>query len=97
MATSKILTESLRTTQVEAIAKSGEYEYQVTYSCNGVELLRLSCNINKIDENENRIYSGYMASESGNKSMNFPADVEVAPHVTMFENILTEVKAGLTA
>ena len=97
MATSKVLTENFRTTQVEAIAKSGEYEYQVTYSCNGAELLRLSCNINKVDENENRIYSGYMASENGNKSMNFPADVVVTTHIAMFESILTEVKAGLSA
>ena len=97
MTTSKILTENSKTTQVEAIARSGEYEYQVTYSCNGAELLRLSCSINKVDENGNRIYSGYMASESGNKSMNFPADVVVTPHITMFESILTEVKVGLSA
>ena len=93
----KILTENSRTTQVEAIAKSGEYEYQVSYSYNGNELRRLSCNINKVDVNENRTYSGYMSFENGNKSMNFPADVVVTPHITMFESILTEVKVGLSA
>lgn len=93
----KILTENSRTTQVEAIAKSGEYEYQVSYSYNGNELRRLSCNINKVDVNENRTYSGYMSFENGNKSMNFPVDVEVAPHVVMFDNILNEVKGELSS
>ena len=50
----KILTENSRTTQVEAITKSGEYEYQVSYSYDGKELRRLSCNINKVTGNEER-------------------------------------------
>ena len=93
----KILTEYSRTTQVEAITKSGEYEYQVSYSYDGKELRRLSCNINKVTGNEERTYSGYMSSENGNKAMNFPADIEIAPHITMFESILQEVNEGLAA
>ncbi|MDD3038601.1 hypothetical protein [Bacteroides sp.] len=97
MTTSKVLTENSKTTQVEAIARSGEYEYQVTYSYDGNELHRLTCNINKVEVNEQRNYAGYMSFENGNKSMNFPANVEIAPHIVMFEAILTEVKAGLPA
>lgn len=96
----KILTEKSRTTQVEATAKSGEYEYQVSYSYDGKELRRLSCNINKVtglEGNEEHTYSGYMSSENGNKAMNFPADVEIAPHIAMFESILLEVSEGLAA
>ena len=29
--------------------------------------------------------------------MNFPEDVEIAPHITMFESILQEVNESLTA
>lgn len=96
----KTLIENSRTTQVEAIATSGEYEYQVSYSYDGKELRRLSCNINKVtglEGNEEHTYSGYMSFENGNKAMNFPADVEIAPHVAMFESILLEVSEGLAA
>lgn len=92
----KYLTENLRTTQVESTAKGGEYEYHVSYVYNGKNLLRLSCNIYKCNA-ENQSYSGCMSFESGNKSMNFPEDVEIAPHVTMFESILQEVNEGLAA
>ena len=39
----KILSEKTRTTQVEAIAKEGEYEYQTTYSYNENGITRLQC------------------------------------------------------
>lgn len=29
--------------------------------------------------------------------MNFPEDVEIVPHITMFESILQEVNEGLAA
>ncbi|WP_368121999.1 hypothetical protein [Bacteroides thetaiotaomicron] len=95
----KILKEKSRVTQVDALAKVGEYEYQVSYSYDGNELRRLICNINKVTElngTEDRVYSGYMSFENGNKSMNFPADVEVEPHVAIFEDILQEVRGDLT-
>ena len=90
----KYLTENLRTTQVESTAKGGEYD--VSYVYNGKNLLRMSCNIYKGNA-ENQSYSGCMSFESGNKSMNFPEDVEIAPHITMFESILQEVNESLTA
>ena len=92
----KYLTENLRTTQVESTAKGGEYEYHVSYVYDGKNLLRLSCNIYKCNA-ENQSYSGCMSFENGDKSMNFPADSDIIPHLTMFENILKEVNESLTA
>jgi len=86
----------LRTTQVESTAKGSEYEYHVSYVYNGKNLLSLSCNIYKGNA-ENQSYSGCMSFESGNKSMNFPADSDIIPHLTMFENIMKEVNESLTA
>lgn len=92
----KYLTENLRTTQVESTAKGSEYEYHVSYVYNGKNLLSLSCNIYKGNA-ENQSYSGCMSFESGKKSMNFPADSDIIPHLTMFENIMKEVNESLTA
>ena len=91
----KYLTENLRTTQVESTAKGGEYEYHVSYVYNGKNLLRLSCNIYKGNA-ENQSYSGCMSfRKCGDKSMNFPADSDIIPHLTMFENILKEVNESV--
>lgn len=84
----KILKEKSRVTQIDALAKTGEYEYQVSYSYDGNELRRLSCNIDKVTKlngTEDRVYSGHMSFENGNKSMNFPADVEVEPHAAILK------------
>ena len=82
----KILSEKTRTTQVEALAKEGEYEYQITYSYNENGITRLQCCIiqkAKTDLGEQ-------------KSMNFPTGIDMVPHISMFENILKEVNEGLT-
>ena len=92
----KVFNREFENYTVESTAKGGEYEYHVSYVYNGKNLLRLSCNIYKGNA-ENQSYSGCMSFESGNKSMNFPADVEIAPHIPMFESILQEVNEGLAA
>ena len=92
----KILSEKTRTTQVEAIAKEGEYEYQTTYSYNGIT--RLQCCIiqkAKTDLGEQTVHAGYMTLEGDSKSMNFPTGIDIVPHISMFENILKEVNEGL--
>lgn len=94
----KNLTETSRFTQVEAIAKNGEYEYQVSYSFSGKDLTRIQCNINKVETiegQEQHSYAGYMVTENGNKAMNFPGDSEIAPHLTMFDSIVSEVKLAV--
>ena len=86
----KILSEKTRTTQVEAIAKEGEYEYQTTYSYNENGITRLQCCIiqkAKTDLGEQTVHAGYM---------NFPTGIDMVPHISMFENILKEVNEGLT-
>ena len=98
--TTKILTEKSRATQVEAITKSGEYEYSVDYKFLNNELIRLQCTIEKVEKKdgiESRNSCGYMALENGNKSMNFPVDVDALPHITMFDSIVKEVKASLSS
>ena len=86
----KILSEKTRTTQVEAIAKEGDNENGIT---------RLQCCIiqkAKTDLGEQTVHAGYMALEGDSKSMNFPTGIDMVPHISMFENILREVNAGLT-
>lgn len=100
METKKILTEKSRATQVEAVAVSENYEYQVGYTFTGASLVRLQCNITEIAEVESveqRTYGGYMSLDNGNKSMNFPANVDAAKHIVVFENIIKEVCTGLSA
>lgn len=96
----KILTEKSRFTQVEAIARNGEFEYQTTYVHIGKDLSRIQCNIYKVEMVEgveNLISVGYMLFENGSKSMNILAEIEIAPHIVLFESILKEVKEGLVA
>lgn len=97
----KNLTEKSRATAVEAIAKSGEFEYGVNYSISAGKLLRLQCTVNrvkKVDDRDDRTYSGVMTLENtGNQSMSFPADVEPAPHVAYLQTIIAEVKAEIQA
>ena len=87
----KILSEKTRTTQVEALAKEGEYEYQITYSYNENGITRLQCCIiqkAKTDLGEQTVHAGYMALEGDS--------IDMVPHISMFENILKEVNEGLT-
>ena len=94
----KILSEKTRTTQVEAIAKEGEYEYQTTYSYNENGITRLQCCIiqkAKTDLGEQTVHAGYMTLEGDSKSMNFPTGIDIVPHISMFENIIKEVNEGL--
>ena len=97
----KNLTEKSRATAVEATSKNGDFEYGVNYSISAGKLLRLQCTVNrvkKVDEREDKIYSGFMSVESnGNQSMNFPADVDPAPHVAFLQTIIAEVKAEIQA
>ena len=94
----KILSEKTRTTQVEAIAKEGEYEYQTTYSYNENGITPLQCCIiqkAKTDLGKQTVHAGYMTFEGDSKSMNFPTCIDIVPHISMFENILKEVNEGL--
>ena len=91
-----MFTEESRATAVTGSAENGNFNYKVNYSTDGDKLLRLHCNVyKKASETEAEQYVGLMFNESGNKQFSFPQDVDVAPHVAVFETILGEVKASL--
>ena len=92
-----MFTEESRSIAVTGSAENGNFNYKVNYSTDGDKLLRLHCNVyKKATETEPEQYVGLMFNESGNKQFSFPQDIDVAPHVAVFETILSEVKASLT-
>lgn len=97
----KVLKETGRSIAVTATAKSGNFEYAVSYSFEGKELLTFRCNVSKVEQSEEygeqRTYSGYMSFENGSKSLNFPAECETAIHVALFEQMLAEVREEIGA
>jgi len=103
-----MFTEESRTTTVTGSAESGDYKYKVDYNLNGNNLVNLHCNVYKKTSEEvttstgtqtveKEEYTGLMFQESGNKQFSFPQDTDITPHVTVFEAVLTEIKASLTS
>ena len=91
-----MFTEKSRATAVTGSAESGGFIYKVNYSTDGDKLIRLHCNVyKKASETEPEQYVGLMFNESGNKQFSFPQDIDITPHVAVFETILGEVKASL--
>ena len=101
-----MLTENSRAIAVTATAEKGDYKYSVDYNLNGNKLVSLHCNIYKktieevttstgTQQVEKEEYAGLMFQENGNKQFSFPQDTDITPHVTVFEQILVEVKASL--
>jgi len=91
-----MFTEESRATAVTGSAENGNFNYKVNYSADGNKLIKLHCTVyKKATETEPEQYVGLMFNESGNKQFSFPQDVDVAPHVAVFETILGEVKASL--
>jgi hypothetical protein len=102
-----MFTEESRTISVAGSAESGDYKYKVDYNLNGNNLVNLHCNVYKKTSEEvttstgtqtveKEEYTGLMFQESGNKQFSFPQDTDITPHVTVFEAVLTEIKASLT-
>jgi len=102
-----MFTEESRTISVAGSAESGDYKYKVDYNLSGNSLTSLHCNVYKKTSEEvttstgtqtveKEEYTGLMFQESGNKQFSFPQDTDITPHVTVFEAVLTEIKASLT-
>ena len=94
---SKILTETSREVNVKATAKNGEYDYEVNYTYDdGENLKTVQCNIYKTNDGA-RQYMGYMSMTGGVKNLSFnpPADADILSHVTLFEQMLDEIEAGI--
>ena len=91
-----MFTEESRSITVAGSAESGGFVYKVNYSTDGDKLLKLHCNVyKKASETEAEQYAGLMFQESGNKQFSFPQDTDIAPHVAVFETILSEIKTAL--
>ncbi|WP_042371467.1 hypothetical protein [Bacteroides neonati] len=101
-----MLVETSRTTEVRGEVITDGYRYEVTYSLNGKELTRIHCNVNKkVSEEvetpegkqtvESQQYVGIMFKESGNKQISLQEGEEIAPHVVVFEQVLSEVSTLL--
>nr|WP_320058772.1 hypothetical protein [uncultured Bacteroides sp.] len=102
-----MFTEESRSTAVVGSTESGEYKYKVDYNVDNGNLIKMHCNVYKKTGEEvttstgkqtveREEYAGLMFQESGNKQFSFPQDTDITPHVTVFEAVLTEIKASLT-
>ena len=101
-----MLVEKSRTTEVRGEVITDGYVYGVNYKLNGNELVKLHCDVNKkVSEEvetpegkqtvESRKSVGIMFRESGNKQISLQEGEEIAPHVVVFEQILSDVAALL--
>ena len=101
-----MLVEKSRKQEVRGEVITGGYVYGVTYLLNDNELVKLHCDVNKkvseeietpegkqAVERQNNV--GIMFKESGNKQISLQEGEEIAPHVVVFEQILSEVTALL--
>lgn len=91
-----MFTEESRATAVTGSAENGNFNYKVNYSADGNKLIKLHCTVyKKTTETEPEQYAGLMSQENGNKQFSFPQDTDIAPHVTVFDTILSEIKTAL--
>ncbi|MGZ7270804.1 hypothetical protein ACXWPZ_09470, partial [Streptococcus pyogenes] len=62
----------------------------------GKSLIKLHCNVyKKATDTEVETYIGLMLQESGNKQISLKQDVDMVPHLTVFNQLLSEVNASL--
>ena len=95
-----MLTENSREIAVKATAEVDGYRYDVSYNTaiDGKTLQKLHCNVFKgATDTEPENYVGLMFQESGNKQVSLRQDVDMVPHLTVFNQILSEVTALLEA
>ena len=101
-----MLVEKSRTTEVRGEVITDGYIYGVNYSLNGGELVKLHCQVSKkVNEEietpegkqtvESQQYVGIMFRESGNKQISFQEGEEIAPHVVVFDQVLSEASTLL--
>ncbi len=95
-----MLTENSREIAVKATAEVDGYRYDISYNTaiDGKTLQKLHCNVyKKATEKEPETYLGLMFQESGNKQISLKQDVDMVPHLTVFNQILSEVTASIEA
>lgn len=99
-----LLKEINRTASVSAEAKSGEFTYNVGYTIENGIIRSLNCDVKQtVQESvevpggemqtvEREEHLGYLLNESGNIQISLRENVDIAPHLTMFNAILKKVK-----
>ena len=93
-----MFTEESRSIAVTGSAENDGFLYRVNYNTDGKNLIKLHCNVFKgATEKEPETYLGLMFQESGNKQISLRQDVDMVPHLTVFNQILSEVNATLSA
>lgn len=91
-----MFTEESRSIAVTGSAESNGFIYRVNYSTDGKKLLKLHCNVyNKATETKPEEYIGLMCQESGNKQISLKQDIDMVPHLTVFNQLLSEINASL--
>jgi len=91
-----MFTEESRSIAVTGSAESNGFIYRVNYSTDGKKLLKLHCNVyTKATETKPEEYIGLMCQESGNKQISLKQDIDMVPHLTAFNQLLSEVNASL--
>lgn len=92
-----MFTEESRSIAVTGSAESNGFIYRVDYNTDGKDLLKLHCNVyTKATETKPEEYIGLMCQESGNKQISLKQDIDMVPHLTVFNEILSEVNASLS-
>lgn len=95
-----MLTENSREIAAKATAEVDGYRYDVSYNTaiDGKTLQKLHCTVHKqATDTEPENYVGLMFQESGNKQISLKQDIDMVPHLTVFNQILSEVTALLEA
>lgn len=103
-----MLVEKSRLVEVTAEVKNDAHTYDVTYKTNGNTLVKVEVGVNKkitedIDtatgkQSVTRVERiGFMSCEPGSKNVNIRNGEEIAPHAVLFEQILAEITALLSA
>ena len=101
-----MLVEKTRTTEVAGEVITDNFTYNVSYSLNGANLVKLTCNVDKkvvseIDTPEGKqpveeiLNIGFISLDAGNKQVYIQEEEDTICHAKVFETVLSEVRAAL--
>lgn len=94
-----MLTEKSREIAVKATVEVDGYRYDVSYNTaiDGKTLQKMHCNVyEKSTETKPEEYVGLMFQESGNKQISLKQDIDMVPHLNVFNQLLSEVNDTLS-
>lgn len=103
-----MLQERQRTTTVDAFAQTDAFTYNVNYTLNGSVINSVNCSIEKKvvesvpvpgggTQNAERLVNiGSIYYGGGRRQINVVSDEVLTPHLEAFDQILAEIKAGIS-